>query len=260
MKFEACNINFSYGSGFSVDGLSFATGGGEIIGLVGPNGAGKSTLLKMLAGLLVPESGKVLLEGTDLKQLNERTIAKSVAYLPQQRRVYWALSVRRVVALGRLPHLRQFRGLSPDDHRFVDDAMKLMDLADYAERPVSMLSGGEQARIFVARALAQDTEIILADEPVAGLDPGHQLELFKVFRDLARSGHIIITALHDLSLAARFCSSVLVMQSGRLRGYGPPGEVLSEDLLGDVYGIRAYCGEIRDIPVILPIGNSSPGS
>ena len=255
MKLEASNIGFSYDAGFSVDGLSFSAEGGELIGLVGPNGAGKSTLLKMLAGLIKPSSGKVLLDGTDLGQMSEQLIAKSVAYLPQQRRAHWAVSVRRVVELGRLPHQGRFSGMSADDHRLVDEAISLMDLEHYRDRPVSMLSGGEQARVFVARALAQDTQIILADEPVAGLDPGHQLALFEVFRNLALSGHIIIVALHDLSLAARFCNRVLVMKSGKLRGFGPPEQVLNEDMLADVYGIRAICREIGDIPVILPVGD-----
>ena len=133
--------------------------------------------------------------------------------------------------------------------------MALMDIEKFADRAVSELSGGEQARVFVARALAQDCNIILADEPVAGLDPGHQLALFEVFSGLAAKGYRIIVALHDLSLAARYCHSVLVMKAGKLKGYGTPEDILKPDMLAEVYGIRAFCGEIENMPVILPIGD-----
>ena len=259
MKLEARDLEFSYGRQFGVDRLSFEAAGGGLIGLVGPNGAGKSTLLKMLAGLLEPDQGEVLLDGVNLDLKKRGDLARKIAYLPQARKAHWAVSVQTVVELGRLPYQARFQSSSSADQEAVERAMSLMDLEGFAGRSVATLSGGEQARVFVARALAQDARIILADEPVAGLDPGHQLSLFKVFRDLSAQGYLVIVALHDLSLAARFCTSVLVMKSGRLQGFGPPESVLNEDMLADVYGIRAICREIDNMPVILPVGDiSSP--
>lgn len=260
MTLSAQNISYAYNGGFALEGVSFEASAGQLIGLVGPNGAGKSTLLKLLAGINKPDSGEVLLDGSIVADLDAGEVAGKIAYLPQQRRAHWAISVETLVGLGRLPYSGFLGGIDANGSDAVARALELMDIKDFSNRSVSELSGGEQARVFVARALAQETDVILADEPVAGLDPGHQLGLFEVFRHLAQDGRTIFVALHDLSLAARYCDQVLVLKSGGIRGFGPPGEILNEDLLAEVYGIRAFFGEMDDIPVILPVGDISAPS
>jgi iron complex transport system ATP-binding protein len=152
--------------------IGFAVGRGELIGLIGPNGAGKSALLKAMLGL-IPSQGSVVIGGRDLRELTPVERARRVAYLPQEREVAWPLKARDIVALGRIPHLAPFAQLGAADHDAIARAMHLADIAGLAERPVSEMSGGERARVLIARALAQDAPLLLADEPVAGLDPAH---------------------------------------------------------------------------------------
>src|SRR5262249_13317369 len=159
--------------------------------------------------------GSLLLDGRALGDWRPLARARSLAYLPQERTTHWALSARAVVALGRLPHQPMGAGESPTDTRAIDAALAAMDIGHLAGRPVSDMSGGERARVLVARALAQEPQALLADEPAAGLDPAHQLALFHHFARLASAGRTVVVALHDLSLAARFCHRIVLMQAGR---------------------------------------------
>ncbi len=251
---EAKELGFSYGRGFALKDVSFRLNGGEFVGLIGPNGAGKSTMLKLLAGITRPDRGGVLLDGTNIASLDQRRMAQNIAYLPQQRRAHWDVSVRTLIELGRLPYMRRFGGLDGRDHRAVDCAVELMDLGTYADRPVSMLSGGEQARVHVARALAQDARVMLADEPTAGLDPAHQISLMRCFSRHAKSGGAVLASLHDLGLAARWCDRLLLVDGGRLVMQGTPGEVLTEKNLAEVYNIRAHVSTTEDDLVISVAG------
>jgi iron complex transport system ATP-binding protein len=174
-----------------------------------------------------------------------------LAYLPQERITHWALSARAVVALGRLPHQASGAGESPADRRAIDAALAAMDIGHLRERPVSAMSGGERARVLVARALAQEPAALLADEPVAGLDPAHQLALFQHLTALAGAGRTVVVALHDLSLAARFCHRLVLLQSGRGVAAGAAEEVLRSEHLAAVYGIAARFTRIEGLPVVL---------
>lgn len=167
--------------------------------------------------------------------------------------MHWALLARAVVALGRLPHRPLGAGESARDHAAIDTALAAMDAAHLAGRPVPELSGGERARVLVARALAQEPRALLADEPAAGLDPAHQLTLFRHLAALAAEGRTVIVALHDLSLAARFCHSIALVHEGRTIAAGPPKEVLTPEHLAAAYGIRAHYRCLDGVPVVLPL-------
>jgi iron complex transport system ATP-binding protein len=251
MRIEAQGLRMRLGSREVLRGLDIVANTGEVTAVIGPNGAGKTTLLKVLAGLLAPTAGSLSLDARALGDWPPPARARALAYLPQERTTYWALSARAVVALGRLPHQPMGAGESAADTRAIDTALAAMDIGHLADRPVPEMSGGERARVLVARALAQDPQALLADEPAAGLDPAHQLALFHHFTRLASAGRTVVVAMHDLSLAARFCHRIVLMQVGRSIAAGAPAEVLKSEHLAAVYGIAARYAVIDGIPVVL---------
>jgi iron complex transport system ATP-binding protein len=257
MRIEAHGLTVRLGRREALRGLEFVAHAGEMTAVIGPNGAGKTTLLKVLAGLIAPSAGAVWLGGLALSGWLPRARARALAYLPQERATHWALSARAVVALGRLPHQPMGAGESPADRRAVDAALSVMDIGHLAGRPVLEMSGGERARVLVARALAQEPAALLADEPAAGLDPAHQLALFHHLTALASTGRTVVVALHDLSLAARFCHRIVLMQSGRSVAAGTVEDVLKGEHLAAVYGIEAQYMRIKGIPVVL-VGDVLP--
>ena len=235
-----------------LDGLDIGVAAGEFVGLIGPNGAGKSTLLRAALGLL-PHSGSVRLGDAEVAALSARARAERAAYLAQEREIAWAVPVETVVALGRAPHRRGFAAPGPRDREIVAEAMRRMDVEGFRGRIATELSGGEKARVLAARALAQDTALLLADEPTAGLDPSHQIALMRVFRELAASGRGVVASLHDLGLAARWCSRLVLIAQGRVVAEGPPQDVLTPARLRQIYGVSAFFGEAGGAPVILPL-------
>ncbi|MEX1662614.1 ABC transporter ATP-binding protein [Thioclava sp. 15-R06ZXC-3] len=214
-----------------VDAVSASIGPGELIGLIGPNGAGKTTLMRAALGLIAHQGD------SSLARLDPMARARAAAWLPQAREIAWGLSVAELVALGRLPHGRDHGAQGAEA---VAAALARMGLENYRVRIATQLSGGEQARVLIARALAQQSPLILADEPIAGLDPAAQIETMEVFRAHADAGGAVLCSLHDLGLAARHCTRVWVMDRGRLVADGPPATVLSRALLADVFHIRAH--------------------
>ncbi|MGN3974015.1 ABC transporter ATP-binding protein [Tsuneonella sp. SYSU-LHT278] len=215
---------------------------GRITAICGPNGAGKSTLLQCLAGLMKPEGGEVLLEGVDLSALHPRDRAMAVGYLPQDGEVAWDVAVRSLVALGRLPH--RDRGTEA-----IKAALKALDLEALADRPVSRLSGGERARALLARVLAGRPRWILADEPLAALDLGHQLHLLAHLRGAADAGAGVVLVLHDLALAMNHADRVIVLEGGRVAADGPPHAALSAAVIERVWGVRAsWLGDLGESP------------
>ena len=215
-----------------LDGVSAVLRPGEITAICGPNGAGKSSLLQCLAGLLVPEIGEARLEGKALAALHPRKRAQAIGYLPQAGEVAWDLSVGNLVALGRLPH--GDGGEAP-----IGAALAALDLEMLSTRPVSTLSGGEKARALLARVLAGEPRWILADEPLAALDLGHQLALIAHLRRAAEAGAGVVLVLHDLALAMNHANRVLVLDRGRLATDGPPEAALSPELIERVWGVTA---------------------
>jgi iron complex transport system ATP-binding protein len=207
--------------------------------VIGPNGAGKSTLLRTLAGLVPPAAGTVSLKGVPLSQLRSRERARSIAYLPQGGTIAWPLPVADVVALGRLPHGERPGALSERGRDAVAAAMTQVGLQGLEDRPATELSGGERARTLLARALAVEAPVLLADEPVAALDPRHQLLVLDVLQGRARRGGTVVAVMHDLAFAARFADEIVLLDSGTVRACGTPGEVLTEPLLAASFGIVA---------------------
>ena len=252
MTLHAQNVSVDLGGRRVVDRITLDIAPGDIVAVVGPNGAGKSTLLKALAGLKSADEGHVDLDGRRLGGYTGRELARSIAYLPQDRTVHWPLLSERVVALGRLPHRSFAAGESAADIDAISKAMQRMDVMQFAQRPIAALSGGERARVLVARALAQNARFIIADEPTAGLDPAHALHLFEEFARLARDGHAVVTALHDLSLAARYATRVVLLRNGSCLATGPSAQVLSKANLADAFAIDAIVTFVEGIPVIVP--------
>lgn len=233
-------------------GLSFAVEPGEFVGLIGPNGAGKSTLLRAVLGF-IRHGGAVAIDGHDAARMGARERARHVAYLPQERDIAWPVSVETVVALGRHAHRPNFAAASAADREIVAAAMRRMEVDGFRDRPATELSGGEKARVLIARALAQDAPLFLADEPAAGLDPAHQIGLMKTFSALADEGHAIVASLHDLGLAARWCSRLILLDKGAIVADGPPREVLTAERLAEVYAVETHLGEAGGKPVVLPL-------
>jgi iron complex transport system ATP-binding protein len=225
---------------------------GELVGLIGPNGAGKTTLLKVLAGLLTPTAGGVRFDDRPLRELPARETARRIAYLAQGAPAHWPLQVQKVVALGRLPHLSWWQQPGAADRAAIERAMRLAEVDYLRERIVTTLSGGERLRVLLARVFASAPEVILADEPVAALDPYHQLHVMELLRDHAHRGGAVIAVLHDLNLAARFCDRLVLLADGGLACAGAVREVLDNRYLREVYGIEARIdddgGELTVIP------------
>lgn len=226
---------------------------GALIGVIGPNGAGKSTLARAILGLLDPSAGRATIDGADVAGLGSAAIARSVAYLPQADTLHWPLSVARLVGLGRLPHLGPFSRIGAEDQAAIDGALRDTGTAHLAGRTATDLSGGERARVMLARALATGAPALIADEPLTALDPGHQLDVMGLLRDQARDGALILVVLHDLSIAARFCDRLLLLDGGRLVADGTADTVLTDEALARVYGITAWRGVAGEQPLLLPL-------
>ena len=224
--------------------VSFDIAPGEFVGLIGPNGAGKTTLMRAALGLVEAEGQ------SSLAALDSAGRARAAAWMPQSREIAWPVTVETLVALGRLPHGRTG---GPRDHAAIAAAMTRMGLDPLRHRTATRLSGGEQARALIARALAQETPLLMADEPTAGLDPAHQISTMEVFADLARAGQGVLVSLHDLGLAARHCTRLLLLAEGRLLADGPPEEVLTPPLLARAFHITAHHAQTGDGPVFQPL-------
>ena len=232
--------------------VSLALPAGHLVALVGPNGAGKTTLLRAVAGL-VPSTGAVHIRGDALSALPLRERAKRFAYLPQGHVVHWPLPARDIVGLGRFPHgVTDPAQMTGRDIDAVSRAMQAADVVGFADRPVTELSGGERSRVALARALAVEAPVVLADEPVASLDPRHQIDVMQTLRKAADDGVLVIVVTHDLGIAARFADHVMVLSAGRLVVQGAPSAALSEQVMRDVFRISAYRAEYRGEAVIVP--------
>jgi iron complex transport system ATP-binding protein len=248
----AQGLHVSLGNRLVLNDVSLESSPGHLVALVGPNGAGKTTLLRALAGL-VASSGAIHVGGDALSSLALRERARRFAYLPQGHIVHWPLPARDIVALGRYPHgATDPARLSPGDTEAVQRAMQAADVVEFSARRVTELSGGERSRVALARVLAVQAPVILADEPTASLDPRHQIDVMKTLRVAADKGTLVMVVTHDLGLAARFADTVLVLSEGRLVAQGSATEALSETIMADVFRISAYRAKYQREAVIVP--------
>lgn len=246
MELTTQNLTAGYGDKRILDGLSLSLPAGKITALLGPNGCGKSTLLKCFAKLLTPESGTIQLNGKPLSAFSARQLSRHLALLPQQHLTPEGITVRDMVAYGRSPWLSLWGRLSPDDRQRVQLAMEKTHIVDLADKRLTDLSGGQRQRAFLAMLLAQDTPVVLLDEPTTYLDINHQVELMKLLHELNQAGKTVVTVLHDLNQASRYCDHLVMLADGRMMAQGSPHEVMKPELLQRVFSIDA---EIHADPV-----------
>lgn len=233
---------------------------GEFLAVVGPNGAGKTTLLRTCNGLLSPDEGTVTLDGTDVCGLSARSIGRLVATVPQETHLAFDFDVADVVAMGRTPHRSRFATTTEADRTAVDSALERTETAQFADRSVDDLSGGERQRVVFARALAQETPVLLLDEPTASLDINHQIKTLSMARDLAAEGKTVVAAIHDLELAARFCDRLALLADGELLEVAPPEAVLTAERLETAFGIRTAVGTnpVTGTATVTPLTDGPP--
>jgi iron complex transport system ATP-binding protein len=251
----ACaGLTVTYGKRRVLDGVDVEAAAGEWLAVVGPNGAGKSTLLRAIGGLVTPDAGRLSLGDTDLGALRHRERAQRVALVPQAPVVPPGIDVAAYVLLGRTPYLPRFGAEGPDDLRAAEEALRLLDLVDFADRPVDSLSGGERQRVFVARALAQETPVVLLDEPTTGLDLWHQQEVLELIDALrTERGVTVVSTMHDLTLISRFADRLVLVDDGHLVAGGTPEEILTPQTLARWYGANVRIIQDPTGPVIVPL-------
>jgi iron complex transport system ATP-binding protein len=247
---NATGISVRLGGRTIVDNVAVALAVGQLVVLVGPNGAGKTTLLRALAGL-VPAFGNVELDGQKAAALKPRERARRLAYLPQGHSFSWPLPAGEIVALGRYPHADPFSPVSDKDRAAVAHALDVTGTKDFANRVVTRLSGGERARVALARVLATEAKVVLADEPTMSLDPRHQFVIMDLLRHAARAGGAVLAVVHDLALAARYADRVLVLDKGRIVADEKPEAALTPERIAAIFGVEADMIRIGETPVPL---------
>ena len=246
------NLSFSYTSRKILNDMNLDVGDGQIVSIVGPNGSGKSTLIKCIDKILTPSSGSIQVDRQEITTMDRMELARNVAYVPQNSLRVFPNSVFDVVLMGRRPHLG-WRGDSFDEQK-VWMVLQVLGIEDLALSPFNELSGGQQQKVLIARALAQDTGVILLDEPTSNLDIWHQIDVMEILRSLMRKQDLTaLIAIHDLNIAARYSDSIVMMKRGRIVAAGKPDTVLTAENLTSVYGIQANVRMIDDVPYIIPM-------
>lgn len=240
---SATELSFGYGSRLVLRDINLAFNRGELVGLIGPNGSGKSTLLRLLGGMETPAAGRVTLMGQALTECSRRQLARQLTlvsqHAPTGNDISGGLSVQDVVAMGRHPWLGRYQPPGAEDRNIIAAALRSTDLTALADRRLRELSGGERQRVMVARAIAQQTPIVLLDEATASLDICHQLEVLALARQLVAAGHLVIAAIHDLALAARYCDRLLLVADEQVQADGAPIDVVTEANLLQFFHVRA---------------------
>jgi len=261
---EASALTVGYGGGPVLREVSLSVARGQFLGVVGPNGCGKSTLVRALSRVLPPVGGRVLLDGVNIYEMHARDLARRLAVVGQENAVAFEFTVREVVVMGRAPHLSRFGMERPRDYAIAEECMERTHTAGFADRPVSSLSGGERQRCMVARALAQQPEVLLLDEPTAHLDINHQIEILDLARRLTgERGLATLVVLHDLNLASQYCDYLVLLGEGRVLADGEPRDVVTEEHIRRAYGTdvqvrlhpttgRPYVTLVSRLPVLAP--------
>jgi iron complex transport system ATP-binding protein len=248
-------VSFAYGARRVLADVSLAVAAGELVGVIGPNGGGKTTLVRILSGVLAPDAGSVRLGGRSLSEHRRRELARRLAVVPQDPTLEFPFTALEVVLMGRSPHLAALGFPGARDVEIARAAMARLAVADLEDRPLDRLSGGERQRVLLARALAQEPEVLLLDEPTTHLDLRHQAGIYDVVHELARGrGVAVVSVLHDLNLAALYCDRLVLLAGGRVVRDGPPAAVLDAGLLGAAYGtpIDVDRSALTGAPIVLP--------
>jgi len=261
--FEATDLRFGYSTRLDFLGpVNLEVRPGQCWAIVGPNGAGKTTLLRLMAGLIRPRGGSVRLNGVDLEAISPRHRARRIAFVPQHAAANVHQSVREIVLLGRYPHRPLSLFESVEDHRVAEEAMRITSILEFADRTLATLSGGEAQRVHIAASLAQQPSLLLLDEPTASLDLRQQLVIFDILRRRAVEDNVtVVVVTHDVNLAARYCSHVVLLDDGKVAAVGPPEAVVTPDVLEPVYGVKmmALGGEESGPRWIVPVKPVSEG-
>ena len=238
---EVDSISFRYHEDWVLQDVSFRVEKGEFVGVIGPNGSGKTTLLKILYRLLLPQKGEILFELVSMKKMDRADIAKRIAVVAQETHLLFPFSVLETVLMGRSPYLGHLMFESERDLEIAKRAMDLTNILSFSERPMDELSGGERKRVFIARALAQEPEVMLLDEPTANLDIHHQIDFLDLILTLNRErGLTIVMASHDMNIASEFCDRLILLQGGRIYKMGTPEEVITKENIESVYGCEVW--------------------
>jgi len=236
VSLQVQGVSFSYLDGLVLHNINLSIKAGEMVGLLGSNGSGKTTLIKLASGVLKPGQGEIKLDGANFRQLSRKSIARSIAVVPQQFNIPFAFTATEVVMLGRTPFFRAFAEESEIDRRFVANALKLVGISDLAERRFDELSGGERQKVILAMALAQQPKLLLLDEPTVHLDIAHQVEILELVRRLnLERGLTVIAAMHDLNLASLYFDRLILLKEGRVSADGTPAQVLTEEGIWEVF-------------------------
>ncbi len=235
VKIEIKNLSFAYNGGLVLKNLNHTFNKGELISIVGPNGSGKSTLIKCLDGLLKYKEGEIFLDGVNLSSMKAEEIAKIIAYVPQTESNTFPSTVFDTILMGRKPHINW--SPSKRDFEIVSEVIQLLDLNDISLKYINKLSGGQRQRVFIARALAQEPQVLLMDEPTANLDLKHQLEVLKILKNLSKKGITVIIAIHDLNLALQYCDQFILLNNGEIFSSGGK-EIISHENIELLYGIK----------------------
>lgn len=236
---EVKDVEFTLGNKKILNGVSLQVPKGKFVGIIGPNGAGKSTLLKNIYGVYSSFQGEISVEGASLKNISRKERARKIAALSQEEEHQFDFTVEKIVEMGRYPYKKFFEEYSHKDKEIVHEMLHKTGMADYSHREFNTLSGGEKQRVLISRALAQKTDLLILDEPTNHLDIGYQLQIMDIIKHLNIT---VLAALHDLNIAAIFCDYIFVMKNGRVIAEGTPEEVLTEELLKEVFGIQCYVG------------------
>ena len=252
-------IQFSYGRNLVLREISMEAGLGEVVGLVGPNGSGKTTFLRVVAGTIVPQRGEVYVQGREMLSLRPRDRARLVAMVQQSPAVPPGFTSLEVVLMGRNPYLGLLQWEGPKDLEICQRVMELTETWEFAHRPLSSLSGGEIQRVFIARALAQETPVLVLDEPTAHLDISYQTSIFDMIERIRGQTNItVLLAMHDLTLAAQYCRRIAVLHEGQIYAIGEPSHVLTSEVVSKVFGASVAIVEhpVHKTPVVLPVGRA----
>ncbi|MCW3136048.1 MAG: ABC transporter ATP-binding protein [Canidatus Methanoxibalbensis ujae] len=259
VKLRIKDVEFSYGSNPVLEGVSFDVNDGEILGIIGPNGAGKSTLLRCMNRILKVRKGVIMIDGKNISDFSRIELARIMGYVPQSTHQIFPNTVFDTILMGRRPHLGWKCG--EIDIKKVLETIEMLNIVDLAMRDITELSGGQQQKVFIARALAQEPEVLILDEPTSNLDIKHQLEVMNIISKIVKErGITAVMAVHDLNLASRYVDRIIMMHAGKIFAVGNPSDVLTEENIRKVYGVEAIVGEHDGRPFILPIRPADTGT